>query len=147
LMAKIPEELPSPASFFETLQLFGNSSLWDNLLVDGDGEWIGRAVRTDSLRIAHDGSYMPETSTIICSASVVMNCKTSRCWLKLSIAEKSDTASNYQGELLGAVMALLILRAAMASKNTATRVQQVMLCDNRGVISRGNSPLQSLPEK
>ena len=119
-MAKIPEELPSPASFFETLQLFGNSSLWDNLLVDGDGEWIGRAVRTGSLCIAHDGSYMPETSTIICSAGVVMYCKTFRCCLKLSIAEKSDVASNYRGELLGAVMALLILRAAMASKNTAT---------------------------
>jgi hypothetical protein len=147
LTAKVPEELPSPASFFETLQSFGNSSLWDNLSVDGDGEWIGRAVRTGSLCIAHDGSYMPETLTIICSAGVIMYCKTSRCWLKLSIAEKSDAASNYRGELLGAVMALLILWAAMASKNTATQVQQVMLCDNRGVISHGNSPLQSLPEK
>jgi hypothetical protein len=76
-----------------------------------------------------------------------MYCKTSRCWLKLSIAEKSDAASNYRGELLGAVMALLILWAAMASKNTATQVQQVMLCDNHGVISHGNYPLQSLPEK
>ncbi len=148
LTAKVPEELPSPASFFETrLQSFGNSSLWDNFLVDGDGEWIGQAVRTGSLCIAHNGSYMPETSTIICLAGVVMYCKTSRCWLKLSIAEKSDVASNYQGELLGAVMALLILRAAMASKNTATRVQQVMLCDNHEDISHGNSPLQSLPEK
>ena len=44
-------------------------------------------------------------------------------------------------------MALLILRAAMASKNTATRPQQVMLCDNRRVISHGNSSLQPLPEK
>jgi hypothetical protein len=44
-------------------------------------------------------------------------------------------------------MALLILQAAMASKNTATRLQQVMLCDNHGVISHGNSSLQSLPEK
>jgi hypothetical protein len=41
LTAMVPEELPSPASFFKTLELFGNSSLWDNLLVDGDGEWIG----------------------------------------------------------------------------------------------------------
>jgi len=44
-------------------------------------------------------------------------------------------------------MALLILRAAMAYEDTATRVQQVILCDNRGVISHGNSSLQSLPEK
>jgi hypothetical protein len=76
-----------------------------------------------------------------------MYCKISRCWLKLSIAEKSDTASNYRGELLGAVMTLLILRVAMASENSATRVQQVMLCNNHGVISHGNSPLKSLPEK
>jgi hypothetical protein len=145
--ARVPEELPSPAYFFKTLELFGNSSLWDNLSVDGDGEWIRRAVRTGSLCIVHNGSYMPETSTTICSAGVVMYCKLSRCWLKLSIAEKSDAASNYRGELLGAVMALLILRVAMASKNTATRAQQVMLCDNRGVISHGNSSLQSLPEK
>jgi hypothetical protein len=44
-------------------------------------------------------------------------------------------------------MALLILQAAMASKNTTTRAQQVMLCNNGGVISHGNSSLQSLPEK
>jgi hypothetical protein len=90
---------------------------------------------------------MQETSTNICSAGVVMYCKISRCWLKLSIAEKSDAASNCRGELLGAVMALLILWAAMANGDTATRVQQVILCDNRGVISHGNSSLQYLPEK
>jgi hypothetical protein len=95
LTARVPEELPSPASFFKTLESFGNSSLWDNILVDGDGEWIGRAVRTGSLCIAHNGSYMPETSATICLAGVVMYCKISRCWLKLSIAEKSDAASNY----------------------------------------------------
>ena len=44
-------------------------------------------------------------------------------------------------------MALLILRAAMANEDTATRAKQVILCDNRGIISHGNSPLQSLPEK
>jgi hypothetical protein len=123
--AKVPVEVPSPSSFLETLQSFGNGSLWDNLSVDGDGEWIGQAVISGSLRIAHDGSYMQETSTIICLAGVVMYCKISRCWLKLSIAEKSDAANNYRGELLGAVMALLILRAAMANEDTATRAQQV----------------------
>ena len=53
LAAKVPVEVPSPSSFLETLQSFGNGSLWDNLSVDGDGEWIGRAVITGSLRIAH----------------------------------------------------------------------------------------------
>jgi hypothetical protein len=44
-------------------------------------------------------------------------------------------------------VALLILRAAAKNKDTATPLQQVLLCDNCGVISHGNSPLQSLPEK
>ncbi len=40
-VAKIPVEVPSPSSFLETLQSFGNGSLWDNLSFEGDGEWIG----------------------------------------------------------------------------------------------------------
>jgi ribonuclease HI len=90
---------------------------------------------------------MQETSTTICLAGVVMYCRISKSWLKLSIAEKSDAASNYRGELLGAVMALLILRAAMENEDPETRAQQVILCDNRGVISHGNASLQSLTEK
>jgi hypothetical protein len=116
-------------------------------LVNGDGEWIGQAVRNGLLYIAHDGSYMPELSTTICLAGVIMYCTISKCWLKVSIAEQSDAASNYQGELLGAVVALLILWAAAKNEDTAAPLQQVLLYYNRGVISHSNSPLQSLPEK
>jgi hypothetical protein len=145
--SRVPEELPVTKSFLKTLELFGNSSLRENLLVDGDGEWIRQAVRMGSLCIVHDGSYMPERSTTICLAGVIMYCKTSKCWLKLSIAEQSNAASNYRGKILGAVIALLILRAAAASESAVPHSQQVLLCDNRGVISHGNSTQQSLQEK
>jgi hypothetical protein len=87
LMSRVLEELSVTKSFLETLESFGNSSLWKNLSVDGDEEWIGQAVRIGSLCIVHDGSYMLEMSTTICLAGVIMYCKTSKCWLKLSIAE------------------------------------------------------------
>jgi hypothetical protein len=58
--ASIIEVIPTPMSFLKTLESFENSSLWGNLSVDGDGEWIGQAVRNGSLYIAHNGSYMPE---------------------------------------------------------------------------------------
>ncbi len=45
------------------------------------------------------------------------------------------------------VIALLILRAGTASENAVPRSQQVLLCDNRRVISHGNSTQQSLWEK
>ncbi len=147
LTSRVPEELPVTKSFLKTLEPFGNSSLWENLSVDGDREWIGQAVWMGSLCIAHNGSYMPETSTTICLAGVIMYCKTSKCWLKLSNAEESDVASNYRGKLLGAVIALLILRATTASENAVPHSQQVLLCDNHRVISHGNSTQQSLPEK
>ncbi len=145
--SRVPEIVTAPTFFLETLHTFGNSSLWENLSVDGNREWIRQAVLMGSLRIAHDGSYMPEVSTAICSAGVIMYCKTSKCWLKLSIAKQLDAASNYQEELLGAVVVLLILRAATTRSDTMTHPQQVLLCDNRGEISHSNSPLQSLPEK
>jgi hypothetical protein len=145
--SRVQEIVTAPTYFLETPQTFGNSSLWENLLVDGDGEWIRQAVLMGSLRIAHDGSYMPEVSTTICSAGVIKYCKTSKCWLKLSIAEQLNAASNYRGELLGALVAHLILRDATTRSDTMTYPQQVLLCNNCGVVSHGNSPLQSLPEK
>jgi hypothetical protein len=146
-ITSLPVVVPTPTSFLKTLESFGNSSLWDDLLVDGDGEWIGHAVRKGPLYIAHNGSYMPETSTTICLAGVIMYCTISKCWLKIFIAEQSNAASNYRAELLGAVVALLILRVAAANKDTVAQLQQVLLCDNRGVISHGNSLFQSLLEK
>jgi hypothetical protein len=134
-----------PLTFLATLATFGNSSLWDNLSVDGDGEWIRAGIEMGTLYIAHDGSYMAEEATNLCSAGVVIFCQQSRQWLKVSIAERSDAASNYHGELLDAVISLLILSAASVGIVPLIPTT-VLYCDNRGVISHSNSSLTALPK-
>jgi hypothetical protein len=64
-----------------------------------------------SVVIAHDGSYMASKATDLCLAGVVPYCRTSKKWLKASVSEWSNAASNYHGKLIGALMLLLILRA------------------------------------
>ncbi len=98
--------------FWERLDSYGNCSMWENLSYIGEGEWIWDGLCGGFLCIAHDGSYMVEESPNLCSEGVIIFCSSTRQWLKSSVVELSDAASNYQGELLGAVNALLILRAA-----------------------------------
>jgi hypothetical protein len=142
----LPTPFIVPLTFLATLATFGNSSLWDNLSVDGDGEWIRAGIEMGTLSIAHDGSYMAEEATNLCSAGVIIFCQRSRQWLKVSVIERSNAASNYRGELLGAAIFLLILRAA--SVGIVSPIPTTILyCDNRGVIFHSNSPLTALPKK
>jgi hypothetical protein len=114
--------------------------------MDGNGEWIREGITNETLVIAHDGSYMSTDSTTLCSAGVVILCTATKQWLKASLAERSLCASNYRGELLGALMALLILHAASSHLPPSTTTV-ILHCDNKGVNSHGNSKLLSLPEK
>jgi hypothetical protein len=142
-----PRPTPSivPLTFIAMLATFGNSSLWDNLSVDGDGEWIRAGIEMGTLCIAHDRSYMAEEATNLCSAVVVIFCQRSRQWLKVSIAELPDAVSNYHRKLLGAVKSLLILHAA--SVGIVPPIPTTILYySNRGVISHSNSPLTALPK-
>jgi hypothetical protein len=106
--------------------------------------WDGLRVR--SLCIAHNRSYMAEESPDLCLAGVTIFCSSSRQWLKLSVAELSDTTSNYCGQLLGAVIALLILCAALEGL-PQPHPHATLLCNNQGILSHGNSHLMALLEK
>jgi hypothetical protein len=135
-----------PTLFLEVLDSYEDCGLWDHLSVDGDMEWICEGIAAGSLSIAHDGSYMAMEAPELCSAGVVIFCSASKNWLKASVAERLAVASNYCSELLGVVIALLILWAA--SVTLKLPLLSVMLhCDNRGVISHGNSLLVSLSKK
>jgi hypothetical protein len=89
---------------------------------------------------------MVEESTKHCSAGVIVYCRSSIQWLKSSIAESSEAASNYWGELLGAVITLLILQAS-SHNLTGPLLAVTLFCDIRGVLSHGNNPYTALPEK
>ena len=135
-----------PTTFYEILESHGNPSLWENLSYNGDGEWIWEGLVAGSICIAHDGSYMPKESTTLSSAGIIIYCKNTKQWLKVSVTERSNAASNYRGELLGAVLALLILWV-VTSTMTTPYPRTTLHCDNKGVIRHSSSPLRSLPEK
>jgi hypothetical protein len=69
--APFPVSVPSHTTFHGRLAAYGNNSLWDNLSVDGDGEWIHEGIMSGSLCIAHDGLYMAKELYSLCSAGVI----------------------------------------------------------------------------
>jgi hypothetical protein len=89
---------------------------------------------------------MAEESPNLCLARVIIFCSSSQQWLKLSVAELSDTASNYRGELLGTVIALMILRAA-SDGLPQPLPHATLFCDNWGILLHGNNHLTAPPEK
>jgi hypothetical protein len=131
----------------EVLHSYGHIDLWEHLTIDGDGEWIREGIIWGSLACAHDGSYMSLEVVDLSSAGVIVFCASTKQFLKASLAECSTFASNYRGKLLGALMSLLILRAASAPLLPPLHSVVLHCADNSGVITHGNSPLISLPEK
>jgi hypothetical protein len=141
------QEIPAqPTLFMEVLKSYEDCGLWEHLSVNGDGEWIHEGMATGSLIIAHDGSYMALEAPDLCSAGLVLFCKTSKKWLKASAAERLEVASNYCGKLLGALISLLILRAASVTLDLPIQTG-VLHCNNHGVINHRNLPRVSLHEK
>ena len=101
LAAALP--LPSPilSTFHDRLLSYGNDSLWSDLSVDGDGEWICDSVVHSNLRIAHDSSYMAYKLHFLCSAGVILYCCWTKLWLKVSVTERSNATSNYLVNIWG----------------------------------------------
>eukprot|EP00956_Cyclotella_meneghiniana_P019226 scaffold32771_cov65-Cyclotella_meneghiniana.AAC.3 len=142
----IPED-DKPTSLLATIRSFPNQSLWQSLDLDGDGEWIIDGLARGSLAIVHDGSFMEHMDDTSCSAGGIIFCKYSRRMATFSAAERTDnyTASNYRGELLGGLLAALILKAA-SSILSGDAHPAVIACDNMGVVIHGNNRHQSLRE-
>lgn len=136
--------LPSPPpTFLGCLASYGNDSLWADLECDGDGKWIRNSHVLGTLYIAHDGSYMADKAPSLFSAGIIFYCRDTAKCLKVSVSKCSDAAGNYRGELLGAMLALLILHAASTGL-PALYPKISLYCDNRGMLSRGNHQADTL---
>jgi hypothetical protein len=96
-----------------------------------------------TLIIIHDGSYMREVSPNICSAAVMIVCTFTGLLCKCTIAEKSTAAGSYHGEILGAILAQLILHAAVQGRLGPYPVIMED-CDNLGVVCHINKPRHPL---
>ena len=103
-----------PTTLLAVLRSYPNQSLWRDINLDGDGKWIIDGLARGSLAIVHDGSFMEHLDEMLCSAGRIIFCKVARRIATFSAAERMDnqTASNYRGELLGGLLAALILKAA-----------------------------------
>ena len=89
---------------------------------------------------------MENLSPEACSAGIQIYCTITKQKLRCAVAEHSVSADNYRGEILGAVVCQLILRAA--SGRTDCQYREVTIyCDNQGVLTHGNSPCDALLEK
>jgi hypothetical protein len=120
--------------------------LWENMHINGDGEWIREGLLQGTISIAHDGSFTQEELVDLCSAAVIIFCSTSDQWAKVSVVECSNSGDNFRGEILGAVVIQYILRvAAVDLQGTISSV--CSFCDSQGVIAHGNSPRMVLPDK
>jgi hypothetical protein len=142
--------LPTPTTLQETLLAWGQGSLWKQLYANGDIQWISDAYTRGSLVLCHDGSYMPHQDEARCSAAVVILCTWSANQAHVVFCELTDpdTASNYRGEIIGGVIATLLLRAlsVCAPPPPPAKILPIY-CDNLGVVCHGNAYLRSLPEK
>jgi hypothetical protein len=132
--------------FLEALHSLGNLSLWENMHIDRDGEWIREGLHHGTISIAHDGSFMQKESIDICSAAVIMYCSSCNQWAKISVAERSESADNFCGELLGAVIIQYILRVVVADLPGVLGLI-CLYCDNQGVIAHRNLSQKVLPDK
>ncbi len=134
----------TPRDFWQSIHNDGNQSLWRTLKCDGNGDWIGQGLLSGTLLVAHDGSYIKEVAADVCSAAVMIYCTRTRQTCTCTIVEQSLSAGSYRGEVLGAILAQLILRAASTELIGPFPVL-CEDCDNNGVVLHGNSVSRPLP--
>jgi hypothetical protein len=97
---------------------------------------------------------MPKLSKTACSSAFILHCSSAGKEIRGCFCDDSPNGDNYQGELLGSLGPLLLLKAAV-STSTATEIDQATIqissqslyCDNKGVISHGNDPTATLRSK
>ena len=146
-----PFQPTAQRTMLEIIQAQENKSLWNTLRIDGEdgGKWIHTSFMKGTLAVGHDGSYQQELATDICAGSAVLFCTSTEQYAELTWVEKSDrkTATNYRGEILGAIAAQLLLKFAVEGYEVAGHKPLRIGCDNMGVVKHGNDPKRPLTEK
>ena len=133
-----------PSRFRDVLVSFENQSLWSHFSCDRDGEWVHRGLLMGSFCVVHEGSYMVDLDSEVCLTGVVIYCTNSRLTAKCAVAERSTSADNHHGEILGGMISQISLRTTsrcFSSPRQAIKIYR----NNRGVLSHGNNPSCPLP--
>ena len=99
-----------------------------------------------------DKSYQREVDPEVCSCAFTAECKATGKKLVCTWVERSPSASNYRGEILGALGYTLVMKAVL-DYESAQSPEPLLLpkgpafCDNMGVIKHGSVPNKPLSEK
>ncbi len=70
----MPPTRAALTNFWEAMQGWGNTWLWDNLVVSGDIGWIAGSIADNSCVAATDGFYMKQVYPNLNSAAFVFKC-------------------------------------------------------------------------
>jgi hypothetical protein len=106
-----PQAWMEPTAFWDMVESWGNTWLWDNLRITGDTLWIAEAIADNSLLTITDGSYMKELHPSLDSVAFLFKC--TKGWGRLmgSFVKQTRDACSYRGELVGLMSIHLILLA------------------------------------
>ena len=63
-----------PTDFLDVLHGWGQTWIWDDLMVTGGTDWIAQAIADNSLVAVTDGSYIKEHYPELCSVAFVLEC-------------------------------------------------------------------------
>jgi hypothetical protein len=69
-----PQVTMEPTSFWDVVESWGNTWMWDNLRITRDTGWIAEAIADNSLLIFTDESYMKELYPNLNFATFVFEC-------------------------------------------------------------------------
>ncbi len=101
----------TPTHFWEILEKWQRTWMWDNLKWVGNNDWIAAAITDVTCIAITNGLFMKEVYTGIHSTALVLECTAGRGRLWCSFPEANHNACSYRGELLGLMAIHLCLLA------------------------------------
>ncbi len=104
-----PHSSEPPVNFWNVVEEWGKTWMWENLTIQGDATWLAVAIADNSLVAVTNKSHMKEIYPHINSAAFVFECSNGRTHLWGSFVEHTPDAGSYWGELLGCMAIHLIL--------------------------------------
>jgi hypothetical protein len=140
-------EKETPESFWDVVRNWGQTWLWDNLVIAGDIEWIADAIRENTLVAVTDGSYMEDRYHFLNSATFIFECSRGRGKLMGSFIEYTPDACAYRGELLG-LMAIHLILLGINDFLKVLPVQSTSFFDCLGALEKvENLPPYRIPSR
>ena len=98
-------------SFWEVLEKWESTWLWDKVNMVGDDTWLAEAIINNTLLAVTDGSFMRTMYPDMSVCAFIMECTKGRGKLVGMFPEHSRAVGAYRGELLGLLSIHLILLA------------------------------------